>query len=675
MAYPQTRTVEVSDDFFQTAVPDPYRWLEGPSEDPEIRDWVSHQARYAREALDALPGRTQIAARVGELASLPVQTAPRCRGDRWFRFVNDGTAEQLSYHVSDNPEQIGVPLIDPDQIGTGSTTSIASAVPSPDGRLVAYTYSEAGSDWQTWRVRSVETGQDLADEVPWAKFTAAEWLPDSSGFFYGCFPRPDEFSLIEANSGHRIQLHRLGVAEDQLVFELPDEPQVIFSAEISPDDQWLVIAGQRGTDPTNRLWISTVAELHPRPLIERDDAAWQLVDSLDGELVLFTDLDAPRGRVVALDLQSGALREIVAEQDDILSEAYAAGGRLLLHRLRDAHSVLTLRSLSGDQLDEIRLPGLGSVLEVQARRASGLLHLTYTSFATPRVVLQYDLDAGEELLLFDSRSPVLADIVTEQVRFTSADGTSIPMFLVHKTGMAVGPHPTLLYGYGGFRIPVVPAFNVSRAAFVAAGGVLAVPSLRGGGEYGVPWHDAGRLHNKQNVFDDAIAAAEYLVAQGWTSPGQLAVNGGSNGGLLVGALITQRPDLFAAAVPEVGVLDVLRFTHFTIGWAWTSDYGDPARSREEFLDAYAYSPYHRITDGLAVPDTLVMTSDHDDRVVPAHSYKFAARLQAAADPASVVLLRVELDGGHGAGRARSAVIAERTDALAFISDRVGLSWT
>ncbi len=676
--------VDQVDDYFGTQVRDPYRWLEGSAEDPRIRSWVRLQAAAAREHLDTLPNREQIEHRVRSLAQLPTETAPRHAGDRWFRFANDGRQEQLVYRVSDSVLDPGRTLIDPNPLTANSTTSISAAVPSPDGRLVAYTMSEAGSDWQTWRVRSVADGADLPDVVPWAKFTVASWLADGSGFFYGGFTEPEAGAdtLTGAQRGHQLRLHRLGTSarEDQLILALTDEPEVIFEPEVTEDGRWLVISGVRGTDPTNRLWVldlqAAESPMTPRALIATDDAAWTLVGGRGGTLVLLTDQHAPRRRLIALDTSTGEVTELISERAEILADAWLAGGRLIAHWLVDAHSALTVHAAGGSELGSIPLPGLGCLTELTARDDAPTVQFGYSDFATAKVTVQHDLDTAEQTELFAASAPELADVVTEQVWFTSRDGTPIPMFLVHRGGTPdeTGPRPTLLWGYGGFRVPVLPAFNVSRAAFVSAGGVLAVPTLRGGGEYGAPWHDAGRLANKQNVFDDAIAAAEYLIAERWTTAGQLACNGGSNGGLLVGALITQRPDLFAAAVPEVGVLDLLRFTHFTIGWAWTSDYGDPERSESDFLHAYAYSPYHRLRSGLAYPPTLIMTSDHDDRVVPAHSYKFAARLQEVSAAGATALLRVEIDAGHGAGRARSAVVAERTDALSFISAAVGLSW-
>ncbi|MGX7679416.1 prolyl oligopeptidase family serine peptidase [Jatrophihabitans sp. DSM 45814] len=697
-----TRQVAQVDDYFGTQVADPYRWLEGPASDPEISKWVHDQAGEARAYLDALPGRVAIRKRIAELASLPTETAPRGAGDRWFRFSNDGTTEQAVYRVAEartEPDGLSCAggaltdrvLIDPNPLVEHSTTSVASAIPSPDGRFVAFTYSDAGSDWQSWRVRDVDSGEDHSDEVRWAKFTEVAWLPDSTGFFYGGFPAPDvteENALRATNTGHQLRLHLLGTphSADRVVLELPDEPELLFVPHISDDDRWLVVVVERGSDPTNQLWIARLPNdgdlsegsdvLRPHPLIATHDASWQPVGAVAGKLILLTDKDAPRGRLVSLDLSTGQVVDLVAQRASSLIGAYSAGGRYVLHWLRDAHSAVTVHDIDGVQLAEIPLPGLGSVLEVQSRKDSPLLHLTYTSFTVPRLVLRHDLNSGRSTSVFGTPNMGFDDIVTEQIQYQSKDGTTVPMFLAHRCDVdpASGPHPTLLYGYGGFRVPVLPQFNVARASFLSAGGVLAVPSLRGGGEYGTDWHDGGRLANKQNVFDDAIAAAEYLIGQGWTSAEQLACNGGSNGGLLVGALITQRPDLFAAAVPEVGVLDLLRFKHFTIGWAWTSDYGDPDRSEAEFRTAYAYSPYHRLTTGRRYPPTLIMTSDHDDRVVPAHSYKFAARLQAVSDPGAVALLRVERDGGHGAGRARSAIIEERTDAVSFMSNAIGLSW-
>jgi prolyl oligopeptidase len=682
MNRPITRQVDQVDNYFGTDVSDPYRWLEGPSTDGEISAWVKSQSEAARGYLDPLPGRSSISHSLSALTALPVSTAPRRRGDHWFRYTNDGTQEQLLLRVADTPMGDGRVLLDPNPLAEGSTTSIATSTPSPDGALLAYSYSESGSDWLTWRVREVASGADLPDVVEWSKFCEATWLPDGSGFFYSAFEAPsqDDAAYTETNLAQQLKLHLVGTPPeaDRVVFELPDQPEVGFTTQVTDDDRWLVIYGYRGTDPANRLWLLDLGHgaAVPQPLIGSADAQWQLVASAPDRLTLLTDSDAARSRLVSIDLASGVVNEVVPERPDTLESAYSAGGQLILHYLKDAHSVLTVHALDGEQFGEIELPGIGSLLEVGTKHNDADVHISFTSFTTPRVILHHDLETGITDTAFNPDADGLDDVITEQVWFDSADGTRIPMFLVHRRDLTTdnGPHPTLLYGYGGFRIPIQPAFKPVRAAFVAAGGVLAVPTLRGGGEYGTEWHDAGRLGNKQKVFDDAIAAAEYLVAQGWTAPEQLACNGGSNSGLLVGALLTQRPDLFAAAVPEVGVLDLLRFTHFTIGWAWTSDYGDPERSQDEFDWAYSYSPYHRILQGTNYPPTMVVTSDHDDRVVPAHSYKFAARLQAA-NPGGIVLLRVEIDSGHGAGRARSAVIEESTDLLAFISHHTGLAWS
>ncbi len=682
MSFPETRTVDHDDDFFGTKVPDPYRWLED-ADSAEVRDWVGAQGDATRAYLDTLPGRAAITARLTRLWNLPRSSVPRHRGPHWFRTTNDGEQQQDVLRVADTPLDDGRVLVDPNALAADGSTALGMASPSPDGARVAYTLTESGSDWQTWRVRDVAGGADLDDVIRWAKFGDATWLPGTDSFVYGGFEPPAEGQeYAEANRGHRLYRHVLGTPQDsdELLFALPEEPDWLFGAEVTDDDRWLVISAQQGTNHETRVWVLDLAGPQGggvQPLLPDADAEWQLVASLGDELVFQTDKNAPRGRLVAVDVASGAQRELVAERADLLDHTEHAGGRLVLHWLRDAHSVLTVHSLSGEQTGEIALPGLGSIVEISGRPTESLLHLGFTSFTQPASVLSCDLDTLQVETVFAADLGDPADlVVTEQTWITSADGTRLPVFLIHRSDITAdtGPHPAMLYGYGGFRISLTPTFNLTRYAFAAAGGVVAIPTLRGGGEYGAEWHDAGRLANKQNVFDDAIASAEALIADGWTDPAHLAANGGSNGGLLAGALLTQRPDLFAAVVPEVGVLDLLRFQHFTIGWAWTSDYGDAGRSREEFDTLIAYSPYHRLAPGRAYPPTLVMTGDHDDRVVPAHSFKFAARLQELSDPDAIALLRVERSTGHGAGKPRHAIIAERADFMAFVSVHTGLTW-
>jgi prolyl oligopeptidase len=676
MIRPDTRRVDQTDDFFGTTVSDPYRWLEDP-DDPEVAAWAATQGSFTRGYLESLPFRTEISTALDHAVRPPSSGLPIHRGAHWFRTANDGTQQQDVLLVCDEPFGPARTLIDPNTIGDGST-SLAAFKPSPDGTLVAYSYSEAGSDWRTWRVREVATGEDHSDEVRWAKFTYPAWLGDGSGFVYGRFDAPAGDAYVSSNRAMRLELHRLGTPQDddELVLALPGEPDITFWPEITDDGRWLTVLGTKGTEHTARIWVRDLAaaETSIRELVPTADASWQQTGSVGDELIMITDRDAPRNRIVALHAISGTTRELVAERGDQLESATVAGGRLLVQWLQDAAGRLSVHNLDGTELAAVTLPGLGSITGMEARPTEPIAHLAWTSFHEPPAVLLYDTSSGELTTAF--RAELSSDLVTEQRWVTSTDGTRLPMFLVHRPDVTrkTGPHPAWLYGYGGFRIPITPDFEPTRFAFACAGGVVAVACLRGGGEYGTPWHDAGRLANKQNVFDDMIAAAAYLADEGWTTRGQLGMTGRSNGGLLAGAMITQRPDLFAAIVPEVGVLDMLRFPLWTIGWAWISDYGDPRADAEQFRTVYAYSPLHNLRPGFRYPAIMVMTSDHDDRVVPAHSMKFAAALQAVSPPEAIALLRVDAATGHKQGRSHDALIAERTDVLAFVSRHTGLKW-
>jgi prolyl oligopeptidase len=672
-----TRTVDQVDDFFGTKVADPYRWMED-TDDPEVAAWLRAQASRTRAYLDALPALPGITRQLDTLIRLPTSGLPQHRGTQWFRTRNDGEEQQAVLVVSDQPIGAERVLIDPNPLAADGSTALADAVPDRSGRLLAFSYTEAGSDWNTWRVRDVESGIERADVVRWSKFSSPRWLPDASGFLYTAFDAPDGNEFTSRNAAERVQLHRLGTdqADDEVVLALPDEPEVNFWPEITEDGRWLVIHATRGTEYETRVWVRDLfAPDSPlRPVIPEADAAWSLIGSSGTSLLMLTDRDAPLGRIVALDAESGAVTELVAERSDTLEDGTVAGGRLVLSWLRDASSRLTLHRLDGAEMCEVTLPGLGSVVGLEAREDESLLHVGFTSFGRPPGVLAVDVESGEVSTAFSPAGEPTADLVVEQVRVTSKDGTEIPVFLLHRPDVraGTGPHPAWLYGYGGFRIPMTPTFEPTRFSFAAAGGVVAVACLRGGGEYGSAWHDAGRLANKQNVFDDAIAVAEHLVHSGWTSAAKLAVSGRSNGGLLAGALLTQRADLFACVVPEVGVLDMLRFANWTIGQAWVSDYGDPYADAEQFATLFAYSPLHRLRPDAEYPPVLVLTSDHDDRVVPAHSVKFAARLQAVVEENSVALLRVAAAGGHGHGRSQDALVTERADVLAFVATHTGL---
>ena len=681
MSFPRTRTVEQVDDFHGTLVEDPYRWLEDQTS-PEVTEWVQAQARAAEQYLLGLPGRAALAARLGQLSALPSSTAPSLRGGRWFRLTNDGNQQQAVLRVSDEPMGAGDVLLDPNPVAADGSTSVAAAVADHSGSLLAWSYQEAGSDWCQWRVRSLETGADLADDVRWAKFVQPCWLADSSGFVYAMFPPTDPNDIYSsAAEAPQLMLHRVATAQeqDELIFALPEQPSASLWPWVDDQGRWLVVVVADSAADTRSVWARDLSEpgSELRQLTEPTSTEWEFVTAVPAGLVMRTDSGAPRGQLVLLDPRSGELRTLVAEREHLLSTAVAAGASLVVSWLADARSVITVHDLDGSQTGAIDLPGLGSVDDLTGSTDSALVHLRFSSFQAPPQILAHDLATGDTSVVFDAAagsSP--PDIVTDQVWLTSGDGTPLPAFVVHRADVTAdnGPHPCTLYGYGGFNVSVTPAFSPAIAAFTEAGGVWVVATLRGGGEYGAQWHDAGRLARKQNVFDDAIATAEHLIATGWTAPHRLAVNGGSNGGLLVGALMTQRPELFAAAAPQVGVMDMLRYERFTIGWAWASDYGIASRSKEEFDVLYAYSPYHRLRPDAGYPATLVMTADHDDRVVPAHSFKFAARLQAVSPPDAPVYLRVQYSAGHGQGKSRSTLIAERTDLLAFLGCHTGLTF-
>ena len=680
MTFPQTRTVDQVDDFHGTPVADPYRWLEDQTSS-EVSDWAAAQSQAAQRYLQSLPGRDRLAARLAELAALPMTSAPQLHGGLWFRLANDGSQQQSVLRVAPEPLGPGQVLLDPNPAASDGSTSLAGVVPDPSGLLIAWSYQEAGSDWCRWRVRSLQSGDDFPDDVRWAKFVEPCWLGDSSGFVYSLFPPTDPDDIYSSAAGApRLMLHRLGTAqdEDELIFALPEQPTTSFWPWIDDQGRWLVVVVDDSAADTRSVWVRELSRpgSELRRLTEPSASEWEFVTATGDGLILRTDFGASRGRLVRLDAHSGELSTLVPEREDLLLSATAAADGLVLSWLSDATAGVTVHDLGGAPTGLIELPGLGSVSEVTGSAKSGLVHLNYSSFESPQKILAHDLSTGVTSVVFDAAAgteqPV---IVTDQIWLTSADGTALPAFVVHRAdvGPANGPHPCTLYGYGGFNISMTPTFSTAIATFTEAGGIWVVATLRGGNEYGADWHDAGRLANKQNVFDDAIATAEHLIATGWTAPDQLAINGGSNGGLLVGAVINQRPELFAAAVPQVGVLDMLRYERFTIGWAWASDYGIARRSEAEFDTLYAYSPYHRLRPQTRYPATLVMTADHDDRVVPAHSFKFAARLQALSPPDAVACLRVDYSAGHGQGKSRSALIAERTDLLAFLSCHTGLA--
>ncbi|HET7472565.1 MAG TPA: prolyl oligopeptidase family serine peptidase [Candidatus Limnocylindrales bacterium] len=679
--YPAPPTADQVDDHHGTRVADPYRPLED-SDAPETRAWIAAENELTARVLDAHPGRDAIRARLAELWDHPRSGAPWRRGDRWFQLRNTGLQDQDVLWVADGPEADGRVLFDPNELSAEGTTALGAIAVSDSGEYVALALSHAGSDWRRWRVRRVATGEELPDRIEWSKFSSAAWTHDDAGFFYGRYPQPPADAAYDApNRNMEVRYHRLGTdaADDRLIFATPDEPDWGFEPEVSDDGRHLVLTVWRGTDPESRIYAADLADgvenATVRPILDAADARYDHIATFDGTILLVTDLDAPLGRIVAVDIADPAtLREIVPEGDEALEHAHVVGGRLAVAYLHHAHGRLALFELDGRAATDVALPGVGSILELAGRRVDEELYLSFATFASPPSVLAVRVADGR---VRETRRAELAwhpdDFVTEQVFVTSDDGTRIPLFLTRRRDLEpVGGVPTLLHGYGGFFVPTTPGFKAEWLAWVERGGLLAVACLRGGGEYGKAWHDAGRLANKQNVFDDFAACLRWLAGSGWTRTERIAISGRSNGGLLVGATITQHPELYGAALAEVGVMDMLRFHLFTIGWGWTSDYGSPDDA-DDFRAMYAYSPLHNIRAGVAYPPTLITTGDHDDRVVPGHSFKFAAALQAAQAGDAPIVIRIDTDAGHGMGKPVHKLIDERADVLTFLELALGIS--
>ena len=681
LRYPDARRDEsVVDDYHGEKVADPYRWLEDADAD-ETRAWITQQNDLTQSWLSQARSRDAIRERLRRLTDRPRAGAPWQRGGRWFQLRNTGLQNQDVLWTMPEPDAEGEVLLDPNLLSNDGTVALTGLAVTDDGSTVAYATSTAGSDWMTWRVRDTETGQELGDTVRWSKFSGAAWAPDGSGFYYARYDEPDQSQAFEGiNRNQRLHFHRLGTpqADDPLVYERPDQPEWGFAPTVTTNGRYLVIEVWQGTERNNRLYVVDLAA-DPQtvvPLLDDFDAAYHLVGSDGDVLYLRTDLGAPRGRIVAVDVRRPDRehwREVVAEADDALERARLIGDRLLGVYLHHAAHRLRWFALDGRPIGHIELPSAGAVDAITGREGDRTCCFTFTTFTEPTVVYRHDMDSGATEVIHRAEAGIdIGALVTEQHFIDSTDGAKVPVFVVHRRDVAAdGANAAWLYGYGGFQIPLTPMFRTDWLVWLELGGVLAVANLRGGGEYGQAWHDAGRLANKQQVFDDAIAVAEWLVAQGWAAPRRVAINGGSNGGLLAGACLTQRPELFGAAVPEVGVLDMLRFHKFTIGWGWVSDYGSPD-DPEHFAWLREYSPLHRVESGVSYPPTLITTGDHDDRVVPGHSFKFAATLQAAQGGDAPVLIRVETDAGHGAGKPTDKIVAERADVVAFLARVLGL---
>jgi prolyl oligopeptidase len=691
LQYPATRRGDQVDDYHGTRVADPYRWLEDAAS-AETRAWIEAQNALTRSYLDAIPERPSIAAQLTRLWNYPKYGVPVRRAGRAFYFENTGLQNQPVYYVRDRVNGEARVLLEPNGLSPDGTVAISTVAPSPDGTLLGYGVSTSGSDWQEFRVRDVRTARDLPDTLRWIKFSSIAWTKDNRGFFYSRFDEPSAEEQrsgrppAAANRGQKVYYHRLGQPQssDQLILERSEHPDWLFNTEVSEDGQYAVITISQGSDERTRLYFIDLGRAR-RPaignpvvrLLDDFDAAYDFVHSEGMIFYVRTNHQAPNSRLVAIDINSrrpSAWRTIIPNGPDALLAADVIGRRFVATYLADARSVVRVFSLRGQPQGEVPLPGIGAVTGIAGERTDRDFYYSFTSFLQPPTIYLFDLDRRTNLLYKQPAAAFDASrYETRQVFATSKDGTRVPVFVTARRGVTLdGRNPTLMYAYGGFNVAMTPAFSPTTAAWLEMGGIYAVPNLRGGSEYGRAWHEAGMRERKQNVFDDFVAAAEFLVREGYTTPSRLAISGGSNGGLLVGAVMTQRPDLFAAALPAVGVMDMLRYHRFTIGWAWASEYGssdDPVA----FRYLMAYSPLHNIKAGVCYPATLVTAADHDDRVVPGHSFKFAAALQAAQGCTRPALIRVETKAGHGAGKPTSKQIAEATDRLAFLARNLEVS--
>jgi len=678
-AYPDTPTVAQFDDYHGVVVADPWRWLED-LDSPQTHAWVNAENRLTFSFLNTIPERKAIAERLARLWNYERVQTPVKRGGRLFFRRNNGLQNQAVLFVQDAPGAEPRVLLDPNKLSEDGTVALAGTSFSEDGHWMAYSLAAAGSDWSDWFVRNVDTGKDTGDHLQWTKFTGASWTRDGKGFFYSRYPEPPEDqSRKAANKNNKLFFHKLGEdqARDELIYERPDHPDWGFNARVTEDGRWLLIAGWQGTDPRARIWYRDLQEGGSiQPLLTAFDAAYDFIGNEGTTWFFRTDKDAPRGRVIAFDVEHpepAGWREILPEREDALQSVSFLDHSLVARYLHDATSSVEVFDPQGKRRFPVDLPALGTAGAFSGRPDEPVAYYSFTSFTYPTTIYSIDLESGKSTVF---RRPKVdfrpGDYEVEQVWYPSKDGTQVPMFLVHRRGLVRdGNNPVYLYGYGGFNISLTPSFRASNLVWLEMGGIYAMPNLRGGGEFGEAWHKAGSVLHKQNVFDDFIAAAEWLIANKYTRREKLAIGGGSNGGLLVGACLTQRPDLYGAALPAVGVLDMLRFHKFTIGWAWASDYGtsdDP----EQFKVLRSYSPYHNIHPGVHYPPTLITTADHDDRVVPAHSFKFAAALQKAQGGPDPVLIRIETRAGHGAGKPVGKIIAEAADRWAFLVRELGL---
>jgi prolyl oligopeptidase len=680
--YPKARRCDVVDDYFGTKVPDPYRWLED-ADSKETREWIKEENELTQSYLGELPERTPFKDRLTKLLNFERYTVPDWEGHRYVYRKNDGLQNQSVIYTLKDLNDTPQVLLDPNKMAADGTVAISSTAISDDSRLVAYALAASGSDWNTIRIRDIASDKDLPDLVQWVKFSEASWTKDSKGFFYARFPEPRKSDDFARLSSQKLYYHRVGDQQekDALVFERPNNSDEILGGSVSHDGQYLFLEISKGTERQDQLFFKDLRDPYAPvmdspfvPIFPRFEAEVKIIGSFGNRLFVLTDLAAPKYRIIEIDLNNPARekwKEIVPESKDPLESAALVGGKLVISFLVDATNKLSVYDLEGVKQGDVPLPSIGTVGSLSGDVDRPELFYAFTSFVYPSTIYRCDVRTLQtEVFKKPNVDFEPTTFITEQIFYSSKDGTRIPMFLVYKKGLELNAdNPVYLTGYGGFNVSITPWFSPSFLTWIERGGICAVPNLRGGGEYGREWHEAGTKDRKQNVFDDFIAAAQTLIDLKYTGPGKIAIIGASNGGLLVGAALTQRPELFGAVVPQVGVLDMLRFQKFTIGWAWQSDFGS-SDTADGFSTLIRYSPLQNIGQGKCYPPTLITTGDHDDRVLPAHSFKFAATLQAAQGCGNPILIRVDSKAGHGSGKPIAKVIDEQSDALAFMWNAV-----
>jgi len=679
LQYPPTKKGDVKDTYFGTEVEDPYRWLEDDNS-TETAEWVKTQNQLTFGYLEKLPYREQIKTRLTELWDYPKYGTPFKEAGKYFFFKNDGLQNQSVLYITGDLAAQPKVLLDPNTLSTDGTIALTSTEISNDGKYLVYMVAKSGSDWNEIFVKNIETGEMLPDHIEWVKFSGISWY--DGGFFYSAYDKPEKGSeLSKANEFQKVYFHKLGTAQtaDQLIVSNPNNAKEMFGAGLTEDKRIMIISRSIGTHG-NALDVKDLGKKNSKfiTLMDKYDFEFNPVDNNGDNLLVRTNYKAPKYKLIKININQPEEKnwvDVIPEKKDVMESVSILAGKLVVNYMTDAHSKTEIYALDGTFEREVQLPGIGTVSSFSGKKADTVAFFSYTSFNTPGEVYKYDFTTNQTSLYFRPEVKFNPDdFEVNQIFYASKDGTKIPMFIVHKKGLELnGNNPTLLYGYGGFNISLTPSFSSARIAFIEKGGVFALANLRGGGEYGEEWHLAGTKMKKQNVFDDFIAAAEYLINNKYTSTKKLAIQGGSNGGLLIGAVTNQRPELFKVALPQVGVMDMLRFHKFTIGWAWAGDYGKSDDSEEMFKYLYSYSPYHTIKKGVEYPAVLATTADHDDRVVPAHTFKYMARLQEyGAGNKLPLLVRIDSKAGHGAGKPTAKVIEEYTDVWSFVFYHLGM---